>query len=101
MARSQTPTLKNIHLRHEGGLRAFFESLGADIVCLQETKLKPEDVRPAIANVEGWESFWSTSTARKGYCGVATFVRLPYAASGAQTDDCLPGATPAPESRVT
>jgi Endonuclease/Exonuclease/phosphatase family len=95
-AHAQAPTLKIVHLKHEGGLRAFFDSPSADIVCLQETKLKPEDVRPALADVAGFESFWSSHKGGKGYCGVATYVRLQYAPSAAQTDECLPGAPSRP-----
>lgn len=87
----QAPTLKNIELQH-GTLRAFFDSLGADIVCLQETKLEDTTVTPAMRNVAGFESFWTCSKDKRGYSGCATFVRLDFAACAAQDDTSLHGA---------
>lgn len=87
----QTPTLKNAELQH-GSLAAFFDFLEADMVCLQETKLIGDAVPPALKSMSGWESFWSCSKTKKGYSGVATFVRLAFAACAAQDDSCLQGA---------
>ena len=51
----------------------------ADVVCLQETKLKDSDVeacerilRPVLP---GFHMYWNTSIARKGYSGTAIFSR--------------------------
>jgi AP endonuclease-2 len=50
--------------------------LGADIVCLQETKVKEDAITAQDALVGmGYESFWAFSTSRKGHSGVATYVR--------------------------
>lgn len=66
------------------GLRAvykkdFLESmqrLNPDILCLQETKLQEHQRTEDMLNVDGYQSFWSYSTVKKGYSGVATYSRL-------------------------
>jgi exodeoxyribonuclease III len=67
-----------------GSLEAFFERLGADILCLQETKvgkkrLDTNEVASGAADrpgfpIAGYESFWSYCT-DKGMNGVCTFVK--------------------------
>lgn len=67
------------------GLRAvlkkdFFDSLKAlnpDIIALQETKLQEDQRTDEMLNVDGYTSYWSFSTVKKGYSGVATYCRLP------------------------
>lgn len=49
-------------------------SSDADIVCLQETKAHLEQVDEDVISPPGWKSFWSSGE-RKGYSGVATYVR--------------------------
>jgi hypothetical protein len=87
----QAPTLKNIELKYKS-LRNFFDDLGADIICLQETKLTPDGIPAALSRIPGFETFWTCSQQKKGYSGCATFVRMKFAASNAAEDDCLPGA---------
>ena len=60
---------------HYGSVSALFKSLGADIICLQETKTQADKLSADNAVVEGYESFWACAQAQKGYSGVATFVR--------------------------
>ena len=86
----QKPTAKNIELRY-GSLQAFFEELEADIICVQETKLMVDAIPQSLRNVPGYESFWTCSSAKKGYSGVATYVKLSRAAVNAYDDSCLPG----------
>ena len=51
----------------------------ADVVCLQETKLKDSDVEACEAILQptlpGWHFYWNTSIARKGYSGTAILSR--------------------------
>ncbi len=51
----------------------------ADIVCLQETKLKASDVEACEAvlrpTLPGWHMHWNCSVAKKGYSGVALLSR--------------------------
>ncbi len=52
------------------------KKMNADIVCLQETKINEDQRTPAITDIEGYESYWSDSTIKKGYSGVAVYTRL-------------------------
>lgn len=63
-------------------MQEFLDSLESDIICFQETKLRGVDI---FAEDDSWsstyEGFCSFSETRKGYSGVATFVKK---------DTCLP-----------
>ena len=58
-----------------------------DVVCLQETKASPEQVKPELRAPSGYRATWELG-ARKGYSGVATFVRedIPADATDNQVD---------------
>ena len=59
--------------------KAFTESLrslDADVVALQETKLQEPQVTDEMKNCEGYRSYWSFCTIKKGYSGVASYTRL-------------------------
>ena len=45
-----------------------------DILCLQETKAGPEQLPQSLLKVPGYQSYWNIG-AKKGYSGVATYVR--------------------------
>lgn len=45
-----------------------------DIVCLQETKARPDDLDPALREPKGYGSVWHYGV-KKGYSGVATYFR--------------------------
>ena len=53
------------------GFAEFFASQNADFVCLQETKLQPEQVDFAP---EGYFCYWN-SAEKKGYSGTAVFAK--------------------------
>ncbi len=53
-----------------------FEALDADVFCLQETKLQEAQRTDEMLGIKGYESFWSYSTVKKGYSGVAVYTRL-------------------------
>ena len=74
---SWPPTLRNAAYTH-GSVPTFFAWLGADVVALQESKVAPAKLTRELACVEGWESFWSFSTARLGYSGTTTYARPPW-----------------------
>lgn len=50
-------------------------TVNADIICLQETKATPEQVKVAVASLEGYEVF-ANSAERKGYSGTAILTRF-------------------------
>lgn len=55
-----------------GDLTTAFERLGADVFCVQETKMERGQ---AEIDFEGYEQFWY-SAKRKGYSGTAVFTRV-------------------------
>ncbi|GMH33999.1 hypothetical protein BSKO_01833 [Bryopsis sp. KO-2023] len=79
------PTYRNITLKHKG-LKGFFEEHKADVVCVQEAKIPEEKLTAEVACVEGYESFWAHSRAKKGYSGVATWAKLNHSAVSAEVD---------------
>ncbi len=57
------------------GLLEFWSAEAPDVLCLQETKARPEQIEGAPWPA-GYEGHWN-SAARPGYSGVATFTRHP------------------------
>lgn len=55
------------------GFADFMEKIDADVVCVQETKMQPEQ---ADFSFEGYEAYWN-SAVKKGYSGTALFTRVP------------------------
>ncbi|XP_059536433.1 DNA-(apurinic or apyrimidinic site) endonuclease 2 isoform X1 [Myotis daubentonii] len=51
------------------------DKLGADILCLQETKVTRDALTEPLAIIEGYNSYFSFSRNRSGYSGVATFCK--------------------------
>jgi exodeoxyribonuclease-3 len=47
-----------------------------DVLCLQETKARPEDLPQSAREPNGYQSFWAAAV-RRGYSGVATYARCP------------------------
>ncbi len=56
---------------------SWFGETDANIVALQETKAKPEQLDANVREPEGWYVSWSSSVVKKGYSGVAVYSRLP------------------------
>lgn len=60
-------------------IRRLVQEEQADVLCLQETKLKDSDVAAAEETLRptlpGWHFHWNNSTARKGYSGTAILSR--------------------------
>ncbi|XP_038577939.1 LOW QUALITY PROTEIN: DNA-(apurinic or apyrimidinic site) lyase 2 [Micropterus salmoides] len=66
-----------------GGIKKALDSLGADIICVQETKVTRDLLDERTAIVDGYNSYFSFSRGRSGYSGVATYCKdsaTPYAA---------------------
>lgn len=55
------------------GFLDFCASADADIICLQETKMKPEQVE---FDLPGYQRFWNSAD-KAGYSGTAVFTRIP------------------------
>lgn len=47
-----------------------------DILCLQETKAHPEQLSDELLNINSYKSFFSSSTVKKGYSGVAVYTQI-------------------------
>ncbi len=54
------------------GFTDFFYSVNADVFCLQETKLQPEQVEVSF---DGYQQYFN-SAVKKGYSGTAVFTRV-------------------------
>lgn len=54
------------------GFLDFFQRVDADVVCLQETKLQPDQI---ALELPGYRLFWN-SAEKKGYSGTAVFTRV-------------------------
>ncbi len=53
------------------GFNEFFNNMDADIFCLQETKMQPDQ---AEVNLEGYFKYWNSAD-KKGYSGTAIFTK--------------------------
>ena len=54
------------------GFQEFFREIDADVFCIQETKMQPDQVD---VDFSGYESFWHSAD-KKGYSGTAVFTRI-------------------------
>lgn len=54
------------------GFMESFRDMDADVFCLQETKMQPEQ---AILDLPGYKQYWN-SAEKKGYSGTAVFTRV-------------------------
>ncbi|KAG0085725.1 Class II abasic (AP) endonuclease [Podila epicladia] len=55
--------------------REILDYLGADIICLQETKITRSKLESDLALVPGYNSYWSFHRTKSGYSGVAIYVK--------------------------
>lgn len=56
-------------------LKSILDSFDSDIICLQEIKATRDLMDETVANVHGYNSYFSFSRRRSGYSGVATYCR--------------------------
>jgi exodeoxyribonuclease-3 len=59
----------------QGFFNPLFEKYQPNILCLQETKVEPEQLPEEVKNVLGYNSYFSYSKLRKGYSGVAIYTK--------------------------
>ncbi|MBP9733151.1 MAG: endonuclease/exonuclease/phosphatase family protein, partial [Candidatus Omnitrophica bacterium] len=64
--------VNGIRSAEKKGFLTWINAVGADLICVQETKAHPEQLTPALRNPEGFFTSWASAN-RKGYSGVATF----------------------------
>ncbi len=53
-----------------------FLNTGADIFCLQETKAHREQLPEGVREISGYEAYFASSEAKKGYSGVALYTKI-------------------------
>ena len=54
-----------------------FRRLSPDVMAIQETKLQEPQLTDEMRHVEGYASYWSFCTVKKGYSGVGVYSRVP------------------------
>lgn len=69
-----TWNVNGIRASYDKGLNQFVTDVSPDILCLQETKAHKEQVEPAKQSLGYDFNYWS-SAQKKGYSGVATFLK--------------------------
>ncbi|XP_071082601.1 DNA-(apurinic or apyrimidinic site) endonuclease 2-like [Haliotis cracherodii] len=62
-------------IRTRPSIKEDIESLDADIICFQETKVTRDMLEEPVAVVDGYNSYFSFSRKKTGYSGVATYCR--------------------------
>ncbi|MEM5948302.1 exodeoxyribonuclease III [Spirochaetia bacterium 38H-sp] len=67
--------VNGIRAAHKKGFMDWFTQANGDIVCVQETKARKEQLPDDLAEPEGYYSFWA-SAKKPGYSGVALYSRL-------------------------
>ncbi|KAK3848541.1 MAG: Endonuclease/exonuclease/phosphatase [Linnemannia gamsii] len=55
--------------------REILDFLGADIICLQETKISRSKLDTDLALVPGYDSYWSFHRTKSGYSGVVIYIK--------------------------
>ncbi|MFW5799904.1 MAG: exodeoxyribonuclease III [Spirochaetota bacterium] len=58
------------------GFIDWFKKVKPDILCLQETKANINQLDEELKKVNGYNSYWNSSTIKKGYSGVVTYTNL-------------------------
>jgi exodeoxyribonuclease-3 len=56
------------------GFMDWFSKHNGDIICLQETKIQPEQLEDSVKNINGFTSYWFCAE-KKGYSSVAIYTR--------------------------
>jgi exodeoxyribonuclease-3 len=69
-----TWNVNGIRAAIRNGFWEWFATDAPDILCLQETRIQPEQMPEEMRYPPGYHTFWH-SAERKGYSGVATFCR--------------------------
>ncbi len=57
------------------GFLDWLEETKSDIVCVQETKAHPDNLRKELLSPDGYKTFWAAAE-RKGYSGVGVFTKI-------------------------
>jgi len=66
--------VNGIRAAEKKGFLNWFDKQDADVVCLQETKARPEQLSDQLVNPKGYTTYWH-SAEKAGYSSVAMFCR--------------------------
>ncbi len=66
--------VNGLRAAHRNGFLDWLESQAADVVCVQESRAAPEQLRKELLRPLGYHSYWAPAQ-KKGYSGVATYCR--------------------------
>ena len=66
--------VNGIRAAGRSGFSIWFEREAADVVCVQETKARPEQLEEALLHPQGYHSFWH-SALKPGYSGVGIYTK--------------------------
>jgi exodeoxyribonuclease III len=66
--------VNGVRAAERNGLLEWLDEEKPDILCMQETKAQPEQLKPALKEPDGYHAYWNYPE-KKGYSGVATFTR--------------------------
>jgi exodeoxyribonuclease-3 len=66
--------INGIRAAEKKGLLNWLQKMSPDILCLQETKAQPGEIKQKLQQPQGYYAYWN-SAERKGYSGVATFTK--------------------------
>jgi exodeoxyribonuclease-3 len=67
--------VNGIRAAERKGFSDWLDATQPDILGVQETKASPEQLSEALAEPDGYHTYWAVSTVRKGYSGVALYTR--------------------------
>lgn len=71
-----TWNVNGLRSAYRKGLRDYLDAEKPDIVCLQEIRVRPEQLDATMHPPRGYQEFYAPALYRKGYSGVAIFSRL-------------------------
>lgn len=72
-----------------------FDTLGSDIVVMQELKIQRKDLRDDMVLIDGWDCYFSLPKHKKGYSGVGIYTRNATCAP-IKAEEGLLGVLPSP-----
>lgn len=59
----------------QGHFEPLFKKYKPDVLCLQETKVEPDQLPENVRSVKGYYSYFSHPQEKKGYSGVAIYCK--------------------------
>jgi exodeoxyribonuclease-3 len=68
--------VNGLRAAHKKGFLEWFRRERPDVLCLQETRVAPDQLPAELKEVEGYRAYFVAPAERKGYSGVALYTRL-------------------------